>query len=62
MTVLDLQDPNATRPPRPLRQQTSVDIDINDWIESRRKERDTSAAEFIYDVLSAAYQAEKAVA
>jgi hypothetical protein len=39
-----------------------VDIDINDWIESRRKERDTSAAEFIYDVLSAASQAEKAVA
>ncbi|HKV74616.1 MAG TPA: hypothetical protein VJN95_08855 [Gemmatimonadales bacterium] len=55
-----LQELPAARPPRPLKVQFGVDIDLNAWIEQRSKQKDQSVSEFVYDVVAAAFRADRA--
>lgn len=47
-------------PRRPLRMQFMADLDLNEWVERRRRDLDKSASEFLYDIVSRAKVAEEA--
>jgi hypothetical protein len=40
--------------------QFMADLDLNEWVERRRRDLDKSASEFLYDIVSRAKVAEEA--
>jgi len=52
MTAPEVQEQEAPR--RPLRMQFMADLEMNDWVERRRRERDQSASEFLYEIVARA--------